>query len=106
MTILVTRLLTGEEILGETQTIRDNDLGIDAVQIENPTLISAVRNPQTGNVDVLMAPFNPLSSEKTVMLGRHHVLCQYSPVSEVIDKYNSMFGSRIILPNSGGIQTL
>jgi hypothetical protein len=106
MTILVTRLLTGEEILGDTSTIRDNDLGVDNVQIENPTIISAMRNPQTGNVDVLMAPFNPLSSDKTVVLGRHHVLCQYSPVTEVVNKYNSMFGSGIILPNSGGIQTL
>lgn len=102
----MTRLLTGEEILGDTDSIRDADLGVDNVQIENPTLINAMRNPQTGNVDVLMAPFNPLSSEKTVIIPRHHVLCQYSPVTEVVNKYNSMFGSGIILPNSGGIQTV
>lgn len=106
MTILVTRLLTGEEILGDTDTIRDNDLGVDNVQIENPTLINAMRNQQTGNVDVLMAPFNPLSSEKTVVINRQHVLCQYAPVTEVVNKYNSMFGSGIILPNNSGIQTV
>lgn len=106
MTILVTRLLTGEEILGDTSTIRDNDLGVDNVQIENPTLISAMRNPQTGNVDVLMAPFNPLSSEKVVVLNKTHVLCQYEPVGEVINKYNTMFGSGLILPTNGGIQTI
>ena len=106
MAIQVTRLLTGEEILGETVNIVDSDLGVDRVQIENPTLISAMRNPQTGNVDVLMAPFNPLSSEKTVTINNQHVLCQYSPVTEVVNKYNTMFGSGLILPNSGGIQTV
>jgi hypothetical protein len=105
MAILVTRLLTGEEILGETETIRDADLGVNNVQIENPTLISAMRNQQTGNVDVLMAPFNPLSSDKTVVINREHILCQYAPVTEVIKKYSSMF-SGIILPSNSGIQTL
>jgi len=104
MSILITRLLTGEEILGETQTITDSDLNINQVQIENPTVISAMRNPQTGNVDVLMAPFNPLSSDKAVHINREHILCQYAPVAEVVTKYNTMFGSRLILPNSG-IQT-
>lgn len=106
MSILITRLLTGEEILGETETITDSDLNINQVQIENPTIISAMRNPQTGNVDVLMAPFNPLSSEKIVCINRDHVLCQYEPVTEVVNKYNTMFGSGIILPNNGGIQTV
>lgn len=105
MAILVTRLLTGEEILGETDTLID-DLSVDKVQIENPTLISAMRNPQTGNVDVLMAPFNPLSSEKAVVLNKSHVLCQYEPVGEVINKYNTMFGSGLILPTNSGIQTI
>ena len=104
MSILITRLLTGDEILGETQTITDSDLNINQVQIENPTVINAMRNPQTGNVDVLMAPFNPLSSDKTVQINREHILCQYAPVAEVVTKYNTMFGSRLILPNSG-IQT-
>lgn len=106
MSILVTRLLTGEEILGETSTIADSDLGVNQVQIENPTLINAMRNPNTGNVDVLMAPFNPLSSDKIVLINKEHILCQYTPVTEVVNKYNSMFGSGIILPNNGGIQTL
>jgi hypothetical protein len=105
MSILITRLLTGEEILGDTQNVADSDLNINQVQIENPTLVSAMRNPQTGNVDVLMAPFNPLSNDKTVHINREHVLCQYAPVTEVVNKYNSMFGSGIILPNSG-IQTV
>lgn len=105
MSILITRLLTGEEILGVTDIVTD-DTGRTSVQIENPTVISAMRNPQTGNVDVLMAPFNPLSSDKTVLITRDHVLCQYEPVTEVINKYNTMFGSGIILPNSGGIQTV
>jgi hypothetical protein len=101
MAILITRLLTGEEILGDSTPESDGNLRID-----NPTQIGAVPNPKTGNVDVHMAPLFPLSAQKHIVLKNSLVLCQYEPVVEVVNKYNTMFGSGLIIPSSSGIQTV
>jgi hypothetical protein len=101
MTIMITRLLTGEEILGEL-TIIDNS----SVRVDNPTLVAAMRNPQSGNIDVHMAPFMPLSSQTHVLIRTENVLCQYEPVTEVVNKYNTLFGSGIIIPTNTGIQSV
>jgi hypothetical protein len=101
MAITITRLLTGEEILGEVTVIDES-----TVRVDNPTLVGASRNPQTGNIDVHMAPFNPLSAQTHVSLRVENILCQYEPVKEVINKYNSIFGSGIILPTNSGIQSV
>lgn len=102
MTVLITRLLTGEEILGES-TVNSTD---GTIKIENPTQIAAARNPSNGNVDVHMAPFAALAASKHIEIRAQHVLCQYEPVVEVINKYNKMFGSGIIIPTNSGVQTI
>ena len=102
MSVLITRLLTGEEVLGEVVDVAD----VDVIRIKNPTLIAATPNPKSGNVDIHMAPFAPLSENKVVDLRASLVLLQYQPVTEVVNKYNSMFGSGIIIPTSSGIQSI
>lgn len=102
MTVLITRLLTGEEILGEVVDGTDPHV----TRVKNPTLIAASPNPKSGNVDIHMAPYTPLSENKFIELRTSLILCQYAPVTEVVNKYNSMFGSGIILPTNSGIQTV
>jgi hypothetical protein len=102
MSVLITRLITGEEILGDVTP----DSGInDLVNITNPVHIAAVSNPNTKSVDIHMAPFIPLSSQKTITVSLRNVLCQYEPVVEILNKYNTTFGSGIIIPNSTGLTT-
>jgi hypothetical protein len=101
MAIMITRLLTGEEILGDMTVIDES-----TIRVDNPTIVAAMRNPQSGNIDVHMAPFMPLSSQTHVEIRSDNVLCQYEPVTEVVNKYNSLFGSGIILPTNSGIQTV
>lgn len=102
MNILITRLFTGEEILGEVVV----DATTDNVQIKNPTQIAAAPNPKTDKVDIHMAPFVPLSQDKSITIAAKNVLFQYTPVTEIVNKYNTMFGSGIILPKNAGIATL
>ena len=101
MATLITRLITGEEILGEVESLTNNEC-----KILNPTQIAVAPNPKTGNVDVHMAPFAPLAADKHIVVNLNAVLCQYSPVTEVLNKYNTMFGSGLIIPNSGELATL
>lgn len=101
MSVLITRLITGEEILGDCESISDTEC-----KVSNPTQIGAMPNPKTGNVDVHMAPFVPLAADKHIIINLNNVLCQYAPVNEVLNKYNTMFGSGLIIPNSGNIATV
>lgn len=102
MSVLITRLLSGEEILGEVTA----DATTNTVVIKNPTQIAAMQNPNTSKVDIHMAPFAPLSSEKSITISSRNVVFQYVPVTEIVNKYNTMFGSGIILPKNSGIATL
>lgn len=93
---MVTRLITGEEILGEITSESNYTYTI----IKNPTIVSAGRNPSTGNIDIHMGPWLPLSSEKSIKIASTVIICQYPPVTELINKYNTLFGSGIIVPNT------
>lgn len=101
MTILITRLLTGEEILGDVESTTE----VDKCKITNPTQIGAMPNPKTGNIDIHMGPFVPLSSQKHITISTKNILCQYEPVVDILNKYNSMFGSGLILPKTPGLTT-
>jgi hypothetical protein len=93
MAVKVVRLLTGEEILGD---VVESD-SPEFVRVNNPTHITAMPNPKTGNMDIHMAPFLPLCKEKFVDLAASHVLCQYEPVKDIANKHVQMH-SGIIMP--------
>lgn len=100
MTVLITRLITGEEILGDVTP----DEGInDLVNIKNPVQVAIGSNPDTKSFDIHMAPFIPLSAQKSITVSLRNVLCQYEPVVEILNKYSSVFGSGIIIPSKSGI---
>ena len=96
MAVRIVRFLGGEEILGDVEVVDDKTM-----KINNPTQVAANPNPKTGKVDVHMAPFAPLSSQTSIEVNRDHVLTQYEPVVDILNKYNTLFGSRIVLPTGG-----
>jgi hypothetical protein len=98
MSVLITRLITGEEILGSITESSD-----DTCTIDNPVHIAASQNPSTGKIDIHMAPFVPLCVDKLLTINLKNVLCQYEPVLEIKNKYSTMFGSGIIIPSNTGI---
>ena len=101
MAVLITRLLTGEEILGDVELLADGKC-----KIAHPTHIAASANPQTGNIDVHMAPFAPLAADKHIVVNLSLILSQYEPVKDVLNKYNTMFGSGLILPKSSDLAAI
>ena len=92
--VLIVRLLTGEEIIGSVDLIENPTELI----IENPTRIQAAPNSQTGNIDVHLAPWMPMAEHKKVSINRALVLCTMEPVVEIKNKFNSVFGSGLIIP--------
>ena len=94
--ILIFKLITGEEVLGEVESSSDTEF-----VIQNPVGIAVVRG-QDGRPNVGFAPF-PLHAEQvkdsTVIIAKKHVVYSYVPAKDFIDNYNQIFGSGIVLPN-------
>ena len=96
MDLIVLKLITGEEILGEN--IGKNS---DIWTIKNPVGITFHRGAD-GKPAVGFAPF-PIHAEQkvdaTIDIDSQHVVYSYEPAQEYIDNYNQIFGAGIILPN-------
>lgn len=92
--VLILRFFTGEEILADANL----NFSDTHIQVKHPTRIQAGPNPQTGQVDVHMAPLLTLSESKTVEIRKDSVMYSYAPVAEIRNKFSRLFGSGIIVP--------
>lgn len=100
MEIIVLKLITGEEVLGEV--VADNEFFSEhKIRIKNPVGIAVVRGPD-GGPNVGFAPF-PLHSEQktgsTLDFKLKHVVYSYEPAEDFKTNYEQLFGSGIVLPS-------
>ncbi|MFN4975306.1 MAG: hypothetical protein ACK5GV_08685 [Bacteroidota bacterium] len=97
MSVLVARLLTNEEILGKQISITD-----EYIEFEN--LVVVHQAPSQNNSEattIFLAPYAPLSNSKKILIRKSLLVCTYEPMVDLLNKYNSVFGSGIVIP--GGI---
>ena len=95
MVIIVLKLITGEEVLGEVQSQSETEW-----VLENPVGIAVVRG-QNGQPNVGFAPFPihaPQKPGSIIALAKKHVIYSYVPAEDFITNYNQIFGSGIVLP--------
>jgi hypothetical protein len=95
MVIIVLKLITGEEVLGEVQSQTETEW-----VLENPVGIAVVRG-KDGQPNVGFAPFPihaPQKPGSIVALAKKHVIYSYVPAEDFITNYNQIFGSGIVLP--------
>jgi len=99
MNVKYIKLLNGEELIAEVVT---EDL---RTTIKNPIRLVLMpskadpKNPQVG-----LAPWAEFSDDKEIVLDRSHILCIMTPIQEIVNQYNAIFGgilapsSKLILP--------
>jgi hypothetical protein len=99
MNVKYIKLLNGEELIAEVVT---EDL---KTTIKNPIRLVLMpskadpKNPQVG-----LAPWAEFSDDKEIVLDRSHILCIMTPIQEIVNQYNAIFGgilapsSKLILP--------
>jgi hypothetical protein len=101
MSILVLKLTSGEDVLGDAEIIQDE------WRIKNPVGIAVVRG-KDGQPNVGLAPFPlhaPQKKDATIDISPSSVVYSYVPAQEFIDNYNQIFGSGIVLPTPKQIIT-
>lgn len=95
--IKIIRLLTGEELIGE---VGINDM--DLVTLKDVAVIQMIPL-QNGNVTITLMPFAPYSEDETFTLNPQHVTMSYKPATELLNKYNSIYGSGIQIASASSI---
>jgi hypothetical protein len=93
--VKIIRLLNGEDLIGEV--VHQDDV---SVQVKHPlrvVLVPSKANPEQPAVG--LGPYAEYSDEKTFTFNRSHVTVMYTPITEFINQYNSMFGG-LVVPNS------
>ena len=97
--LLLLRLSTGEEILGEV-LVHDDKI----YQIKNPVRVVVVPSKtDPNNPSVAFAPFMQWTDDKELTLSANHVMLTASPIAEFVNQYNGMFGG-LVVPKTGIIK--
>jgi hypothetical protein len=95
MDIIVLKLITGEEVLGELESQSETEF-----VLVNPVGISIVRG-QNGQPNVGLTPFPMHAEQKTgtiVPINKKHVVYNYEPAEDFKANYNQIFGTGIVTP--------
>ena len=95
MSIQILKLITGEELIGKI--VVQDDAGI---VIDNPANIHMAPT-QDSRMQLYLIPYAPYAEKDQFTLKQQHVIMQYEPNTDLLNKYNSMFGSGIQIAGAG-----
>ena len=94
MAVKLLRLKSGEDIVAEHI---QGKLGQD-ITIENPAMIMPLSDGRGNQVQVGLAPWMPFSAEKRFDLPSDWILLLTEPAPDIVNNYNQVFGSGIVVP--------
>ena len=95
MAVKLLRLKSGEDIVGEI--VRENE---ELIVISNPAILMPVSHSpgRQDQIQIGLAPWIPFSEEKEFKLPRDWILLTTIPAQDIVNNYNQMFGSGIVVP--------
>ena len=95
MAVKLLRLKSGEDIVGEV--IKENQ---EFIIISNPAMLMPVSHTpgRQDQIQIGLAPWIPFSVEKEFKLPRDWVLLTTIPAQDIVNNYNQIFGSGIVVP--------
>lgn len=92
MNIKVYKLTTGEEVLAEVVSETE-----DLVKLKNPVLV-VMQRTQTGETALGFMPFMAYVADKTVVVKTDKIILDSEVDEQLVNQYNSIFGSGIVVP--------
>lgn len=97
MTVMIVRLINGDELIGDCEV---TDSGIS---MKEPAQIHFGMNPQTGKINVGFLPYANLVKDNKIQLKSDHIIYTGEPVQDAYNQYNTMFGSGLVVAGPGGL---
>jgi hypothetical protein len=93
MAVKLLRLKSSEDIIGDV--VSENS---EFVTVSNPAMLMPMGDPRGGNVQVGLAPWLPFSDQKDIDFPRDFILVITDAVQDIVNNYNQVFGSGIVVP--------
>ena len=94
MAVKLLRLKSGEDIIAEHV---QGKIGQN-ITIENPAMLMPMGDGRGNQVQVGLAPWMPFSAEKRFDLPGDWILLMTDPAPDLVNNYNQVFGSGIVVP--------
>jgi hypothetical protein len=91
MSIKCYKLVTGEEVIAKEEETGPAD---DFVILKDPVALVPVPG-QNGQYGYGMMPFMPTIDTDRFCIDKRNIILSGVPVTDILNKYNSMFGSGI-----------
>ena len=91
--IKLLRLKSGEDIVADV--IGENS---EYFIIAQPAMLMPVGDGRGGSVQIGLTPWMPFSEAKDFELPRDWVLITTEPAQDIVNNYNQVFGSGIVVP--------
>ena len=94
MAVKLLRLKSGEDIVAEHV---QGKIGQN-ITIENPAMLMPMSDGRGNQVQVGLAPWMPFCAEKRFDLPGDWILLMTEPAPDIVNNYNQVFGSGIVVP--------
>jgi hypothetical protein len=91
------RLISGEHVIGELKSETKS-----GVEVKNAVTIDLYQT-QNGGVGVNLTPMKYFSEDKDVILKHDHIMFDFSLKTDILNEYNKVFGSGLIVPKKEGL---
>ena len=95
MNVKLLRLKSGEDVIADV-TLVDTE---DTIKIENPAMLMPTGNSQGGHMQMGFGPWAPFSDDKEFEIPRDWLVYITKPNQDLLNQYNSVFGSGIVVPD-------
>lgn len=99
MDIKLVRLTVGQDVVGEV--VADNPM---TITLRNPLIVAPQINE--GRIEVNLAPFCIFSEEKEFAIDKGSVMFINTPVQDLKNQYNTIFGSGIVVASADATSKL
>ena len=93
MAVKLLRLKSGEDIIADIMAE-----SAEIVKIKNPAMLMPMSDGRGNQVQVGLAPWMPFSEAKEFELPRDWVLLTTEPAQDIVNNYNQVFGTGIVVP--------
>ena len=98
--IKLLRLLSGEEIIGDVSDLDGN------YHVQDPAVLRWVPSENDPKVPkLIMASLIPHAEEDDVIIQARHVIFSITPIEELMNEYNAIYGSGIVTPPKNDLIT-
>ncbi|CAD8327794.1 hypothetical protein [uncultured phage] len=97
MSVQILKLITGEELIGTVRRFSNDEFVID-----NPANIHMAPT-QDSRMQLYLIPYAPYAEKDQFTFKQEHVIMQYEPNTDLLNKYNHMFGSGIQIAGAGSL---